>query len=219
MNEEIKKKAWATKEAMEQVYDLKLWGNNGSNFYSGDGSHNPDIVRPYIEVVTTFLQSTEHQLVVCDLGCGDFNIGKQLMKYAEKYIAVDIVSSLISDNKEKFKAENLEFLCLDIAKDQLPKADCVILRQVLQHLSNAEIQSIVEKLNNFKYIILTEHLPEGEFSPNKNIISGQGIRLKKRSGVNLLSPPLNLKVKEEAKLLLFNLGNGKGVIATTLYRI
>mgnify|MGYP000730902732 CR=1 FL=1 len=101
----------------------------------------------------------------------------------------------------------------------LSKADCVILRQVLQHLSNAEIQSIVEKLNNFKYIILTEHLPEGEFSPNKNIISGQGIRLKKRSGVNLLSPPFNLKVKEEAKLLLFNLGNGKGVIATTLYRI
>jgi len=219
MNEKIKKKAWPTKEAMEQVYDLKLWGNNGSNFYSGDGSHNPDIVRPYIEVVTTFLQSTEQQLVVCDLGCGDFNIGKQLMKYAEKYIAVDIVSSLISDNKEKFKAENLEFLCLDIAKDQLPKADCVILRQVLQHLSNTEIQSIVEKLNNFKYIILTEHLPEGEFSPNKNIISGQGIRLKKRSGVNLLSPPFNLKVKEEAKLLLFNLGNGKGVIATTLYRI
>ena len=76
MNEEIKKKAWPTKEAMEQVYDLKLWGNNGSNFYSGDGSHNPDIVRPYIEVVTTFLQSTEHQLVVCDLGCGDFNLMK-----------------------------------------------------------------------------------------------------------------------------------------------
>lgn len=219
MNEEVKKKAWPTREAMEQVYDLNLWGNNGSNFYSGEGSHHPDIVRPYIEVVTSFLQSKKHQLVVCDLGCGDFNIGKQLMKHTEKYIAVDIVSSLISDNKEKFHAENLEFYCLDIAKDQLPKADCVILRQVLQHLSNAEIQSIVEKLNNFKYIILTEHLPEGEFSPNKNIISGQGIRLKKRSGVNLLAPPFNLKVKEEAKLLLFNLGNGKGVIATTLYRI
>ena len=86
---------------------------------------------------------------VCDLGCGDFNIGKQLVKHTKKYVAVDIVTALIAYNTEKYKEENLEFLCLDIAVDDLPAGDCALLRQVLQHLSNAEVQAIVRKLTDF----------------------------------------------------------------------
>ena len=41
---------------------------------------------------------------------------------------------LIEYNIKNYKLENLEFRCLDIAKDDLPAADCIILRQVLQHL-------------------------------------------------------------------------------------
>ena len=65
---------------------------------------------------------------------------------------------------------------LDIAADYLPSGDCALLRQVLQHLSNAEVQNILRKITGFKYIILTEHLPNGDFIPNKDVISGQGIR-------------------------------------------
>lgn len=219
INDKPKKtsKPWPTKAAMEQVYALNLWGGNQSDFYSGTGSHNLEIVNPYIDLLTAFLISFESPIVVCDLGCGDFNIGKQLVEHTEKYIAVDIVTDLIAYNKEKFKEENLEFHCLDIAVDELPPADCVILRQVLQHLSNAEIQSIVSKLSAYRYVIITEHLPEGQFAPNKEIISGQGIRLKKQSGVNLLEAPFNLKVKEEKQILNTVLENGKGVIVTTIY--
>ena len=42
------KQPWPTKAAMEQVYAQKLWGNNETNFYSGEGSHHPKIVNPYI---------------------------------------------------------------------------------------------------------------------------------------------------------------------------
>ena len=213
------KKPWPTKDVMEQVYAMKLWGGNTSDFYSGVGSHHPEIVNPYIDVLATFLTSFKSLLVVCDLGCGDFNIGKELVQYAEKYVAVDIVTELIAHNKEKFKAENLEFHCLDIAVDDLPSGDCVLLRQVLQHLSNAEIQSIVSKLTDFKYVIITEHLPEGGFIPNKDIISGQGIRLKKQSGVNLIAPPFNFKVKVEKEVLSVDLNDSNGLIVTTIYKI
>jgi len=216
---ENEKKAWPTRNAMEQIYEMKLWGDNNSEFYSGDGSHHPEIVNPYITAVTAFLISFESPLVVCDLGCGDFNIGQELVKHTEKYIAVDIVRDLIANNKEKFKADNLEFHCLDIATDVLPKADCVIVRQVLQHLSNAEIQRVVEKLSDFDYVILTEHIPNGELTPNKDIISGQGIRLKKQSGVNLIAPPFSLKVENETVLSSFVLNDGKGEIVTTLFTI
>ena len=149
------KKPWSTKAAMEQVYEMKLWGDDSiSNFYSGGGSHNPEIVDPYIAVLKSFLTSFEVPLIVCDLGYGDFNIGKELVLYSKKYIAVDIVKELIDFNKEKFTSKNLEFQCLDIAVDNLPKGDCIIIRQVLQHVSNKEVQSILSKLADFKYLIL-----------------------------------------------------------------
>lgn len=219
MNKKTLKKPWPTKAAMEQVYALNLWGNNNTSFYSGEGSHNPELVNPYINVVTSFLKSFKTPLVLCDFGCGDFNIGKQLVEHTKKYVAVDIVTDLIDYNKTHFKADNLEFQCLDIAVDNLPSGDCVLLRQVLQHLSNFEIQSILNKLTQYKYIILTEHLPKDDFTPNKDIISGQGIRLKKQSGINLLASPFNFKVKEEKQLLSVDLGNGKGVINTTFYKM
>jgi len=77
----------------------------------------------------------------------------------------------------------------------------------------------VKKLSNFKYVILTEHLPDGEFTPNKDIISGQGIRLKKNSGVNLLALPFNLKIKGEKQLLSVPAKEIRGVIVTTLYEM
>ena len=213
------KKPWPTKDAMEQVYEKNLWGSNNSEFYSGEGSHQPEIVNPYTTVLKSFLTSFKKPISVCDLGCGDFNIGKELVKHTQKYVAVDIVSDLINHNKKQFKVENLEFRCLDISVDHLPKADCAIIRQVLQHLSNSEIDNIVKKLSNYKYIILTEHLPEGDFTPNKDIISGQGTRLKKQSGINLIIPPFNFKVKEEKQLNVVLLDDKKGVILTTLYTV
>ena len=213
------KKPWPTKDAMEQVYAMKLWGDDKSDFYSGIGSHHPEVVKPYITVLKSFFTSFKSPLVVCDLGCGDFNVGKELVKHTAKYVAVDIVTDLIAHHKEKFKANNLEFHCLDIAVDDLPSGDCALLRLVLQHLSNAEIQSIVRKLTDFKYVIITEHVPEGDFTPNKEIISGQGIRLKKQSGLNVLEPPFNFKVKEQKQVLSVFLNEYKGVIVTTIYKI
>ncbi len=213
------KQPWPTKDAMEQVYEKKLWGGNTSVFYSGEGSHLPEIVTPYIDVVSGFLQSLEKPITVCDLGCGDFNIGNELVKYSKKYIAIDIVEKLIEHNKNMFKADHLEFHCLDIATADLPKGDCAIIRQVLQHLSNAEVQNIIDKLIDFKYVLLTEHLPEGNFIPNIDIISGQGIRLKKQSGINLTEAPFHFNAKEEKELLSIDLKNGKGRLVTTLYTL
>jgi len=210
---------WPTKKVMEQIYDLNLWGKNNTEFYSGFGSHKPELVHPYIEKVHAFLTSFNEPLTICDLGCGDFNIGKQLVNYSKKYIAIDIVAPLISCNAKNFKADNLEFHFLDIAKDTLPQADCVLLRQVLQHLSNTEVHQVLKKLHNYKYIILTEHLPNGDFIPNKDIISGQGIRLKKQSGLDIIKPPFNFKMKTIQDRLVLDLENNKGVIVTWFYEV
>ena len=94
------------------------------------------------------------------------------------------------------------------------------MRQVLQHLSNIEIQSILKKLKDYKYIILTEHIPFGNFIPNKDIISGQGIRLKQNSGVDVLKPPFNLKINYAKHLTAYYMESPiKSQIITTVYQL
>ena len=209
--------AWPTKEAMSQIYEKNLWGGNPTEFYSGEGSHDPVLVTPYIDVVSNFLQSFEKPLTVCDLGCGDFNIGKDLVEFASHYHAIDIVPALMEHNQAKFQLPNLTFHCLDVAVDKLPSGDCALVRQVLQHLSNQEVHQILEKLSHYRYVIITEHIPSGDFEPNKDKISGQGIRLKQNSGIDVLSTPFYWKVKDVNELLSLELSNGRGRIVTILY--
>ena len=211
--------SWPTKDVMEQIYDQSLWGGKEFDFYSGIGSHDPIMVNIYVKTVTDFLKSHDHKMTICDIGCGDFNIGQHIFKYSKKYFAIDIVEELIERNKIKFKTKNLEFLCLDIANEVLPKADVIIIRQVLQHLSNNEIQQILNRLKTCKYIILTEHLPVGDFIPNTNKIASQGIRLKQQSGVDILSAPFNFQVKKEDVLNEIILKNGSGKIKTSLFTL
>lgn len=211
------KKPWPTKAAMEQVYDQHLWGGSEHDFYSGFGAHDPELVEPYIEVVKKFLDSFEIPLTVCDLGCGDFNVGKELVGHSRKYIAIDIAENVIARNRKKFNDEKLEFQCLNIAEHELPKADCAILRHVLQHLSNAEVKQIIDKLYQLKYVIFTDHIPAGEFEANKDIISGQGTRLKKKSGLNLKAAPFNFNIKAENVLL--SIPDQYGLMVTTLFTL
>ncbi|MDT0689095.1 hypothetical protein RM549_04820 [Salegentibacter sp. F188] len=69
------KKLWPAKDVMAQIYENNLWGGNKSEFYSGLGSHHPETVNSYIAVAAAFLKGFETPPVVCDLRCGDFNIG------------------------------------------------------------------------------------------------------------------------------------------------
>lgn len=213
------KTPWPTKDAMTQVYAKHLWGGIGHDFFSGEGSHDAKIVAPYLAVVQRFLTSFKEQLSVCDLGCGDFNVGQQLAAYTQKYIGVDIVEALIARNKKKYTIPNVSFVCKDIAKDDLPKANCVILRQVLQHLSNAEVLKVLQNVRSYKYVIITEHIPlTNNFMPNKDIISGQGIRLKKQSGIAVAEAPFYFKAIAVEELLSITLEEEKkGRIVTTLY--
>ena len=73
------KEPWPTKKAMVQIYEQNLWGGREDQFYSGDGSHDRLIIEPYISKVSKFLRSFDEPVSVCDLGCGDFNIGSKLV--------------------------------------------------------------------------------------------------------------------------------------------
>jgi len=211
------KKRWPTKAVMHQIYEKSMWGGAEFDFYSGDGSHTLALVNPYVDVVKDFLKGFEAPISVCDLGCGDFNVGHQLVSFTKEYFAIDIVDDLIERNKLVYKSENLTFKSLDICKDNVPKADVAIVRQVLQHLSNAEILEVTAKLESYKYLIITEHIPSIAFRPNLDLVTGQGNRLKLKSGVVVTEKPFSLKPLQQETLLELPV-DAKSVLKTILYQ-
>jgi SAM-dependent methyltransferase len=189
-------------QVFTQIYAQGEWGRSpqaSELFYSGTGSHEQTVVNIYVTAVTAFLSTLSHKPSVVDLGCGDFAVGSQIRHLCSEYTACDIVLPLIQRNRVKFSELNVDFKHLDITNSALPQGEVVFLRQVLQHLSNASIQRLISSLqNNFKYIVLTEHVcTHPGFIANLDKPTGPDTRLGLNSGVVLTAPPFNLKCREQ----------------------
>ena len=192
---------------------------NESPFYSGPGSSDPHIADPYVDTVKRFFSSLSTKKKAVDLGCGDFRVGSRILDSFDSYTACDVVPELIHFNQRYWRDLPVEFLVVDLVKDEIPTGDVLILRRVLQHLSNDDISKFTKLIpRGFSYLLLTEHLPsENDFLPNRDKVSGTDIRLGSGSGVVLTQHPFNMNFKSETKLL--SVPQFGGSIVTILYEL
>jgi len=203
------------------VYNEKLWGDDAvSAFYSGSGSHDIKQVKPYVHQVRQFLQSLPEPADVVDLGCGDFNIGKQLVAACSHYHGCDIVEGLIDYNNQHYAQAHVQFSCLDATQDLLPAGNVLLVRQVLQHLSNEAILAICSQFQRFDFVIVTEHLPQGTYNPNIDKPTGPDSRLRFSSGVDITAPPFAVACKDETVICeVQDTDDSTGIIKTILYQM
>lgn len=198
------------------IYRNNEWGGSEGHYFSGSGSHDPNIVTPYVREVSAFLEALPEKPVLVDLGSGDFNVGRHFVDLVEHYNACDIVPDLQEYNRGHFNFSNVAFLCVNAVEDNLPDGEVVCIRQVFQHLSNADIGKVVKKCRKYPYWIISEHLPAGaDFVPNVDIAAGCGIRLLFNSGVVLSEPPFN--VNGYSSRVLSEVPEYGGVIRTVLF--
>ena len=184
-----------------KIYKNKVWNKKSNlDFDSGPGSHDLCLVEPYVRTLIDFFKENK-DLTIVDIGCGDFNVGKQLFKYSKNYIAIDVVQELIDRNKIFFKANNLIFKKIDAVSQNIPNGKCVIIKEVFQHITNGEIMSILRKIQNFKYIIITESEPLLKFKANIDKQKGPDCRTDLNSGIVIDKPPFNFKYKEKKEIL------------------
>lgn len=213
----------SNREIFTSVYQKKLWGaaspEHESPFFSGPGSSDPQIVDPYVEAVKRFFSRFPEKKKAVDLGCGDFRVGSRIVDTFDSYTACDVVPELIHFNQQYWRHLPVKFLVVDLVKDEIPIGDVLILRQVLQHLSNDDIYKFTQLIPpGFIYLLLTEHLPsENDFVANRDKVSGTDIRLGSGSGVVLTEPPFEMNFKSETTLL--SLPQFGGSIVTTLYEM
>lgn len=134
----------------DKIYKYNLWV-----FGSGSGSI-PINNKPYINFLNNFLINYNIKSII-DIGCGDWQISKNINWNNTKYLGIDIVKDVIDKNLKKYSSENINFICEDILKsNNLPDAECYILKDVLQHLPNEKIFKILKILSskNYKFIII-----------------------------------------------------------------
>jgi hypothetical protein len=155
---------------------------------------------PYTSVLKEFIVCRDVKKIV-DLGCGDFSVAKTLATADIRYLGVDIVPELIERNRRIYSQGNINFKCMNIIEDELPDGDLCLLRQVLQHLSNAQILSVLSRVKKYRYVVITEHYPSAVVNtvPNRDKPHGPDTRILDDSGVYLDHPPFH---ERDLKLLL-----------------
>lgn len=191
-------------EIFSEIYRRQLWGcpSGDRRFSSGHGSSMGIHVEPYVAAVGKLVAEFGLKPSVADLGCGDFNIGSQIRKHFGRYVACDVAPEVLEENRDRFSSLDVEFRKLDMINDEYPDADVCIIRQVLQHFSNADISRVVGQLYRYQVLILTEPLPKTDFTPNLDQPTGVSSRPARGipSGVVLTEPPFSLRVKSSRVL-------------------
>jgi len=177
----VRPDAQRRKLAFSQIYQTNFW--NGDESISGPGS-TLKVTRTLQFMLPHIMELLQINSLL-DAACGDCNWMLSLKLPISHYTGTDIVEDLINKNRQRYGNAEHTFICLDIAKDPLPRADAIICRDCLAHLSYDEIQ---ETIANFKksgatYLLATSY----PIKENKRDIRSGGFR-----PVNLQIAPFNL---------------------------
>jgi SAM-dependent methyltransferase len=166
------------------IYAEGHWGKDVTGKgISGSGS-TLEITRKYRAYVEDFMKKHAVKSVV-DAGCGDWNFSSAMDWGDASYLGVDIASDVIEADRKKYEKGKIKFQVGDITKD-LPAADLLISKDVLQHLSNELIHKFIKnnlRKGKYKWVILTND----RSSENRDIPTGEYRR------IDLTAPPFEVK--------------------------
>jgi hypothetical protein len=113
--------------------------------------------------------------VLLDVGCGDFTWMKELSLDC-RYIGIDVVPHLIEENTRRYASPARSFRALDATLAPIPRADTVLCREVLFHLSFPDIRRLIGSIarSGARHLIATT---DRSVQLNAEITSGDFRRL------------------------------------------
>ncbi|MFN8981506.1 MAG: glycosyltransferase [Alphaproteobacteria bacterium] len=163
----------ALTQRFSHIYDKNVWGEG-----SGIGSrpaHNTE----YMQFIQEFMLRNNIRTVV-DLGCGDWQFSRFINWGGVAYAGFDVVPSVIERNSKEFSADNIRFSVFRSLND-LPKADLLLCKDVLQHLPNDLIRQYLAFFRTrFKAMLITnDDYPEEAINRDIRIGGWRCLRLER----------------------------------------
>lgn len=170
-------------KTFNRIYSEGVWGRGvGGKGTSGSGS-TLEITREYRAYLEDFIRKHRVRSIV-DAGCGDWSFSSAIDWGGASYLGVDIASDVIEANRSKHQKRGVTFQVGDITAE-LPPADLLISKDVLQHLPDALVHKFITnnlKKGKYKWVLLTNDRGIG----NTDIVPG-GYR-----AIDLSAPPFEV---------------------------
>jgi hypothetical protein len=128
----------------DYIFRNNMWGGEASRSGIGSSSIETEQLRREIPALLRRVGATS----LLDIPCGDFNWMCELPLDGVRYIGADIVPDIVERNRQKFGDIKgvREFTRLDMVSDPLPRADVVLCRDCLVHLSFDNIRAALSNL-------------------------------------------------------------------------
>ncbi len=180
------------KERFERIYREKLWGVNEDNEgFSGAGS-NLENAFPYYQYLTNFIRDHNIKSVI-DLGCGDWTFSKHIDWTGINYIGYDVVKEVIDRNIQKYASDTVHFVNANFLNVDLPAADLIICKHVLQHIPNKDVFIFIKLLPNYKHCLILDAMPTGHENIEHPITTE--FPFWDDRGIDLTLPPFNIYIR------------------------
>ena len=142
------------------IYRNNAWADPESVSGRGSTLARTTVIRRELPALLAELGATS----LLDAPCGDFNWMRHIALDAVEYTGADVVPELIERNRARYGRAGRRFVVLDITKDEAPRADLVLCRDCLIHLSFKHARAAVAnfKRSGSTYLLATTHVKERE---------------------------------------------------------
>ncbi|NGX37448.1 MAG: Trans-aconitate 2-methyltransferase [Chlamydiae bacterium] len=170
------------------IYEKRVWGQNAQGEGTSGYGSSVQIAAPYMKFLQDFVKKHNIQSIV-DVGCGDWEFSQYLDWNGAHYTGIDVVKSVIEKDLQKFASPTVTFHQADVVNKDLPPADLLICKDVLQHLTNDQIMQFAKQFSKFKHCLITNDI-EGAYAmtvKNGDIAQGQ------YRCIDLTLDPFNIK--------------------------
>jgi SAM-dependent methyltransferase len=171
-------------QTFNRIYSEGVWGRDVAGAGTSGSGSTLEITREYRAYLQEFIK-THRVTSIVDAGCGDWRFSSTIDWADASYLGVDIASDVIEAVRRKHEKGKIAFRVGDIT-EELPAADLLISKDVLQHLSNALVQKFIRnnlKRGKYKWVLLTNDRGSG----NADTVPG-GYR-----AIDLAAPPFDVK--------------------------
>jgi hypothetical protein len=141
-----------TAQIFEEIYAKDAWGSYDSVSGSGSGLDQTEAVRAALPGLIAELGCQS----MLDIPCGDY-FWMNTLDLDVDYTGGDIVAPLVERNRSRYESPRRHFVRLDLTNDALPRADLVLCRDCLPHLTNAEVRKAIDNIrkSGSKYLLTT----------------------------------------------------------------
>jgi len=155
------------RERFERIYSTNLWSDPETRSGAGSSLDSTRVLRAELPKALKKLDAE----VLLDAPCGDFTWMEHVDLGGIEYIGGDIVPAIVTDNKRRYAGESRRFIELDLTREALPRADVLLCRDCLVHLSYANIRAVLDNVarSNIRYVLMTSFPGRGD---NRDVEDG-----------------------------------------------